>query len=426
MFKHRSLIILLFLGLVLRLSLVFIGYHGDLNNNISWGTLAYSRGLNGFYGSSDASEWPYSAPNQPPLTLLLFAGLRLVWEVTEKIILFLNANIPIFPSKLVWFWGDKGMILLVKLPSIIADLLIGLLIYKFIKRSVKYGKKAIVPFCFWLFNPLVWYNSSVWGQTDAVVNLLGLVAVFALLDKKLERFALFFALSLLFKGSLAVFIPLLLIVALKQGHSVKKWILSAIYVLGAVFLTSVWFHPYLDLPIWLFNLYKERIMPGEIGYLTANAFNLWYLVSSGKTPDSIQSVIFSARTVGFIIFGGFYLLILQKLRKTFDNHTVFFSLLLVALISFLFLTRIHERYLYPLFPYATLLLLPIPEMAFPLVILSIIHLFNLYNLFWVPSIPILEVIMRNSVLPSVFSIITITVFIYLLYLFLRQTSLLKK
>ena len=265
-------------------------------------------------------------------------------------------------------------------------------------------------------------SSSIWGQTDSIVNLLGLIAVISLLDKKIIRSVFFLTLSLLFKGSLTIFLPIFFVIALKQGHSVKKLFLSAIYALVLVLVSSVWFHPYLDLPIWLINLYKDRIMPGEIGYLTANAFNMWYLVSPDKTSDYMPIFGLSARTIGFIIFGGLYTAILLKLRKYSGNYMVLFSLSLVALASFLFITRMHERYLYPFFPYATFVLAILPQITVGFVLLSVIHLFNLYNLFWVPSLPALEAIMKNSNYPIAFSIITLAVFFNFLYIFLRQKS----
>src|SRR3989344_3257685 len=127
---RNKLFLILIAALALRLSLIFVAYHGDLNNNISWGTLAVERGLNGLYGSPDANDWPYSAPNQPPLTILMFTGLGLVWRFINSSAWWLNNNFSFFPSGFIWFWERSGMTLLVKLPSLLADLGIGYLIYK--------------------------------------------------------------------------------------------------------------------------------------------------------------------------------------------------------------------------------------------------------------------------------------------------------
>jgi len=411
--RSGKLLISIFLvALLLRLSLIFVAYHGDLNNNISWGQLAAERGLAGFY---EGLDWSYSAPNQPPLTILMFAATSVIWQAVENASWWLNNNFPIFPSPFIWFWESWGMTLLVKLPSILADLGIGWLIYKYLLKKKK--KLAILITTIWLFNPIIWYNSSIWGQTDSIVNLLGLISVFALLRKNIYIFIVFFVLSLLFKGSLAIFAPILIFVALKQRHTVTKWLNSAFLAFATVLLTSVWFYPHVDFFFWLQKLYLERIFPGEIGYLTANAFNFWWLVDSGKTLDSITYLGLSARVWGFAGIIGSMGAIGYWLRKKFSDKRIFLSFIFLSLAVFLFMTRIHERYLYPFFPYATILLSFIPGVAIPYIVLSITHLLNLYHLFWAPSFAPLEALYGLPWFAQTISIINIIVFFYLLRLF---------
>lgn len=412
-------LLLIFLGaLTLRLSLVFSAYHGDLNNNISWGTLAVDRGLNGFYDPPSqgfgGASWPYSAPNQPLLTILMFAVLRLTWQIIENVSWRLNNSILLFPSQFIWFWESRGMILLVKLPSILADLGIGWLIYKYFKDHKKEGvgfKLALV----WLFNPITWYNSSIWGQTDSIVNLLGLASFSFLLKRKLPLSGLLFTLSLLFKGSLVIFSPVLVAIAIKQGYKLKDYLQTTFYILLTTILVSVWFHPNFDLPIWFLNLYKNRILPGEIGYLTANAFNFWWLVDPGKIFDSQVFLGLTARLWGFVITLGVLVFVIYLLtKKKISDSKIFLTLAVAALVSFIFMTRIHERYLYPFFPYATLLLGFIPSLWAPYIVLSTTHLLNLYHLFWLPPIPFLEVVLSKTYLPQVLAIINLITFVYLL------------
>lgn len=402
---------------VFRLTIVYLGFHGDMNNQISWGTIAYQGGLNEFYEGKNLEKvkvvfengyaidkehtdtWTYSAPNQPPLTILMLTAMAGLWFFVGNIFSNLNYAFSAFPSGLVWFWESKGMILVMKLPSIIADLGIGYILYRFIRKSENIKKYASTIAVIWLFNPIVWYNSAIWGQTDSVVNLLGLLSVLSLLGKKLRWAAFWFSLCILFKGSLIYFAPILFSVALIQKYSWKEWIISIFYSFVVLLLTSIWFHPYFDFPLWLFELYTNVFIPGEIGYLSANAFNFWWLVDSGATYDSIKYFGVPARVWGFTI--PFFVMLWQIiiLRKGITNEKVIHALAITSFSIFLFMTRIHERYLYPFFPYATLLLVYIPRLWLLYIVISAIHLINLYNLFWVPSLPFLERAMHEFYLP---------------------------
>lgn len=412
---HKFLLIAA-VALLFRLPLIFTVYHGDLNNNISWGNLAVERGLMNFY---EGEDWSYSAPNQPPLTILLFAATSYIWQFMDATFWWLNQNYEIFYSPLIWFWESRGMMLLVKLPSILADLGIAYIIYSYMKRKKKetLGLKLSAV---WLFNPVTWYNSSIWGQTDAIVNFLGLAAVFFLLRKNLLIFTVFFTLSLLFKGSLAIFVPILIFIVLWQKHRVGEWIKAAAASLGVVVLASIWFHPSLDLVPWLVTLYKERILPGEIGFLTANAFNFWWLVDPGRTLDSAVYLGLPARVWGFTAALGGISGIIWWLKRKASDARIFYALALTALLTFLFMTRIHERYLYPFFPYSTLLLGLLPSTWGPYLVLSGLHLLNLYHLFWAPSFALLEVLYTISWFTQALSLVNIAIFFWVLRLGIKH------
>ncbi len=61
-----------------------------------------------------------------------------------------------------------------KVPIILADLVIGLLLYWNIPQS----KPVKLLFaCLWLFNPLIWYQSAVFGQFDAIAAAFLLASV---------------------------------------------------------------------------------------------------------------------------------------------------------------------------------------------------------------------------------------------------------
>ncbi len=413
----NKLIFVLLIGLVLRFFLIFVAFHGDLNNNFSWGDALLRYGAKGFY---EQKVWLYSAPNQPPLYILLFGLTSFLNKNIGSLVWYLNNNLGVFPSSLVWFWQNNGNIILLKLPSIFADLGIGYLIY-FAFKSRKKEKMGLILATIWLFNPITMYNSSVWGQTDPIVNLFGLVSILALLRKDLKFTVLFIVISLLFKGSLIIFLPVILLVLILQKHSMEKWI-KAFLLSGVVtVLITFWFHPSIDLPIWLFNLYTNRFFPGEIGYLTANGFNLWYLVDPGKVLDSVKYFGFTAHTLGYLItFVILGTVILKTKEKILEEKTILFLLAISALTTFLFFTRIHERYLYPFFPVATLLIGFMPEFFIPYLVLTFTFLLNMYNLFWAPGIASLVSTFENTQLPSIVSLTNLVTLFSSVFLFFKK------
>lgn len=419
------LVVIFFIAFILRMALVFSAYHGDLNNNISWGQIAYSQGLAGFYGSDKGEDWPYSAPNQPPLTILIFAGLAGFYDFIYQTSWSFNQAVQFFPSGIIWFLEEKGMTLLVKLPSIISDLAIGLLLFNYFHER-KNIKAAYTSSLVWLFNPAIWYNSSIWGQTDSVVNFLGLLAIVNLIKKRFVIFVALFTLSLLFKGSLIIFAPVLAYLALRQKYNLKTYLGGLVTALVIIFWIGIWFHPYFDFPVWFINLYVQRILPGEIGYLTANAFNFWWLVDSGKTLDSSVFLGLSAQVWGVLLTVAGILTTLFLFRKKYSEKNIWLALGLTVLVAFLFMTRMHERYLYPFFVPGTILLGFYPILIIPYFVLSMSHLLNLYHLFWEPPLPLLISLYKNDWFIPLISLVNIFFLPLLLYFFVKVGGKEKK
>lgn len=405
----KRFIFILFLGLIFRILLVPIARHGDVNNNTSWGQSLLSRGPRDFY---DGRMWLFSAPNQPPLYLYTFGITSFFQNGTTTLINSLNKQLAVFPSQLVWINEQWGELYWAKLPGIIADIGIAVVIYKFFVTKKKTG---LILSTLWLINPISWYNSAIWGGTDSIVNLLGLLSIYFLVNKKkLHLATIFFTLSLLFKGSIALLFPILLLIAIKQKHKSYEYVLSAVLSLLTVVIVALPFHTHLDSLIYLYRLYTERFFPGEIGSLTANAFNFWWIVDSGVTLDSKIYFGIAARLWGILFMSCGYLFLLYKVYKAKNNKSIFLSLSLIPLLTFLFMTRIHERYMYPFFPLATIALGEFSSLLVPLTILSVTNLLNMYHLFWAPGIPTLEYWYLNPTFMIVLSLVNLFTFGYIM------------
>ncbi len=377
---------LIAIGLGIRLLLIPTAFHGDLNNNYSWGKELVERGAVGLY---ERSEWSYSVPNQPPLYIITFGGSWLFFEKTGALITTLNKSLSVFPSSLVWFWENLGLSISMKLPGIIADIAIAIVIYKFFMHR-KENDNALALTAAWLLAPVAWYSSAVWGQVDTLVNLFGLLSILALIQKRLPTALMWYTVSILFKGSLLLFAPFLLLYAIQSKYSLSSWLRAIGLSALVIFSISFPFHPQADVFLWLGKLYGVQILPGEIGFLTANAFNFWWLVDSGKTLDAELFFGIPARIWGlgmFLTVAGWAMY--QMFRKL-TTASFLLLLIIVQLAGFMLLTRMHERYLFPVFPLGMILVGLTPSFWPYLGALVFLHLANLYSMFWAPGMPWLE------------------------------------
>jgi len=92
---------------------------------------------------------------------------------------------------------------------------------------------------------------------------------------------------------------------------------------------------------------------------------------------------------------------------------------LIALSSFMFLTNMHERYLYPAFPYLSILVGEgIISFGWYFVI-SFIHLLNLYNLWFYPRINFLINFLEFGGIVKIFSL-TLLFLLFFLFRFLIE------
>ena len=373
-------------ALLLRIFLSFGPYHPDLGNHLDWGIKFWQLGPKFFY---ENQFWQVSWANQPPGTIYVFALSRKIYEMIFAATWWLNLKIPAFPSFLIPLFQEKLYAALIKLPAILADLGIAYFIFKFLGK-IKDERTGRVGAAIFLFNPVIWYNSAVWGQTDAWINFFALWAGFLFWRKKPLWGIFIFLASLYFKGSLLILLPVFLILLWKAEVTWWKKLTVA--------LTTPIFFAYLSFPFvrwqspipWLYHLYRDRIFGHQGNMLTANAFNLWALLFGidFSRNDLGVSLGLTLKNWGQILFLVTSVAVLVKLLKQKKENLpmIFWAIALEAVLSFDFLTNMHERYLYPALPYLTMLLYVVPNLGWLYCSLSLIFFLNLYHLWYVPDV----------------------------------------
>ena len=406
MFRKKIIWFFVF-ALFLRLVLAFLVWHRDVYNHMDWGERFWSYGAAKFY-APETNVWGYLWPNQPPGTIYIFAIIYKFYKLVFSFFWWINISIPIFPSRLITFFETNLYPALLKFPAILADFGIACLIYKVLKLlPLKIGQKILffgkekrnfeykewassLGALIFLFNPIVWYNSSVWGQYDSVIFFLAFISFYFLIQKKSVLATLFYTLSLYTKLTLIVFAPLFLIFYIKRKYKLGEYFKSValpIIVVGFLTYSFSQTEPF----SWLFNLYKNKILVEQRQVVTSNAFNIWAgLTGIHQISHNNLFGPISFKTWGLALFFVSYFLPFYLVLRKKDLKTLLWSLAIVSISSFSLLTNMHERYLFSFFPIVTILIFLERRLLLFYVLITVLNLLNLYNFWWVPEISFLK------------------------------------
>lgn len=270
---------------------------------------------------------------------------------------------------------DNIFIFLLKVPAIVAEVIIGIFIYKEIRKYFS-QKLALLSFFLISFNPALIFNSSVWGQVDSVLTLFMLIAVIALKENNLVISSIFFGVSLLIKPQAIAIMPLFavfLINHLKLPNLVKLLLpgLLVIFILAFPFFPDQ----------TLINLARHVLnTAGEYSYTSINAYNFWGTVGFWIPDNQLWNGL-SYRMWGYILLASYWIIIGYLYLK---KKLSIYATASLATLGFFFLpTKVHERYLYPAIVFLVLLATLYKSKLLLILtgVLSLLHLLNLYYVY---------------------------------------------
>lgn len=412
--KKHQLFSLLFLGFFLRLSLIFLDYSFDVNNHISWAHDLWMRGFTGFFDKQSTEVYATIYPNYPPAALFIFYLFYPIGKFIFSIFWWLNINLPLFPSNLVLFVEKKFFLAgMLKLPAIFADLGTAWLCYLFAKKiSPKAKRLQLLIASLILFNPAFFYNSSYWGQIDIIPIFFVLASYYFLIYSKRHILSgILFTLALLVKPTAFVYFPIYIIFFINKNGFAN--FLKTLLIGNIIFIIS--FIPFLD----KFSLtapyiiYSEKILAAQsLPYASNGAFNFWLLITQfAPIKDTAPFILdISYRVWGFIGAGLFFILIIYKYKKS-----IFMASFLAAFASFLFLTKMHERYLILSLPFLLLRAVKDKRLLKWFYLLSLLSFANLYHSWPVPHNNFFVKLSQSSFAYNSVILILIVSFFFLLF-----------
>lgn len=357
MVKHWKLLALLALGLALRLLLMPQPdpFRFDLTIFwLPWMAFGAKFGLVQLYLHGEP------VVNYPPLYLALLTDLGKLYRL-------------LVPS----FAYTPLQSVLIKLPAVLADLAIGVLLYAAALRSAADRVRpadaaakpagltaALLAAALWLLNPAVIYVSAFWAQVDSLHTLWMIAALMAALGKRWGWSGLLLGLGLLTKLQAVVIAPLLLFMAWRLGwRPVARWTAACAGTLALGLLA-----PALGGALRpLLNVYT-----GAVGFypaLSMNAYNPWFVVQFvsneflGRTLNDTARVVgpVTLRWVGMALLAAYGLALLWILSRRWhlrqENASAwpapwqrldaFFAGGMLVFGFFTLATEMHERYSLP-------------------------------------------------------------------------------
>lgn len=296
------------------------GYTGDLYTFMGWADRVVTQGMGNFYQEGVFADYP---PGY--MYILYLLG-------TIKSVFGLETT-------------SVAARLLFKLPAILGDLIAGMIIYR--SGQKKFGKGlALGLMLLYLFNPGTLVNSAAWGQMDGFFVIFLLLAIISNTEGRMERSAVWFAISVLIKPQALIFTPVLLLTFLYR-RDWKRVLYSAGYGLAAFALLALPFFWGNGGLVALVNLYKSTL--SSYPYASVNAFNLFALTGGNWVPIDQKWLFLSYQTWGnisIVVATGLAVYFFMGKAGKKEEASYFIGLVLITVV-FILGPKMHERYLFP-------------------------------------------------------------------------------
>jgi len=278
-----------------------------------------------------------------------------------------------------------------KLPAILTDLGIGIVLY-LIGKNYYTPKKSLAIVGVFLFSLPIIYTSSVFGENDSIPIFFLALSFYFLNRKNVIPAGVFITLGILTKIQTVIFLPLIVAYLIKINGlaKLKNFLIGAFltfiitylpfYINGGMYLTFT--YPFFK----SIDLYPQTSM---------NAYNIWWIFTNSFWSDKsnllsmsnigdFKTIIgtLSYKLIGLSLFiiaylGTFIRLIKNKIIK-FQIYE--FSLLgfFISLSFFSLPTQMHERYILPIFLFLPFLFVKNNYWKIITIILNITVFLNLY------------------------------------------------
>lgn len=301
---------------------MYLGNETDMNCFLSWSDMIFNDGISQFYKADAFTDYP---PGY--MYILYVAGALKHMFHTE--------------------WNSTLSVIIVKMPSIIANLGTAWLLYQIAKKYWKNNGATIIAALF-LINPTVLLDGPLWGQTDAVFTFFIVLMCYLISEKKLIPAYFVFAAGILIKPQSLIFTPVLIFGIVDQifledfnWNKFFKNLGLGLLAIGMIALLMV--------PFGFneaFSQYKETM--GSYEYASVNAYNFWALLGKdwASQNDTLMGITYKNWGTFFIVLTVILAGVIHFRAKNHPSKYYFSGAFIVTSV-FSLAVRMHERYIYP-------------------------------------------------------------------------------
>jgi hypothetical protein len=346
-----KLLVIIIIGLTIRLVLApFTSYPFDV---YIWYTISTQISNGGTIGTTGIGYIPMLYYTLVPISYTYSHLVTMVGIKPTPVTVFpvlvrreIGSPSPLIPVSVL---PDPLFNLLVKIPSIIADLFSALIIYDMI--LARFGKNAASnSFILWFLNPMLVWISAVWGQYDSLPALFTLLSTYFMWKKKFYLSGITLAIAIGYKVYPILLAIPLFYYAYKTERSGKKLILPLLVFVTALLLL---FFP------WIASGFNTKYYGfytpiGNPSTHPQNTYGLTYWSIAPFTPITGPQVLITFVSILVLAFLVVTLLMLLKTKHLSLESLCFWELAFIATI-FLSYPTVNEQWFIWLLPFLTLL-----------------------------------------------------------------------
>jgi Gpi18-like mannosyltransferase len=246
-----------------------------------------------------------------------------------------------------WLDSDRLLDFAVRLPLVLSNLLLAALVYVEARRIVP--ARAVLALALVALNPALIFDTAYWGQADALLTLLVVLAFVSLARGRPERAWVTMALAVLVKPLAAPLAPLVALETLRRFGPARVFRCAGVAAVAvlAVFLPFAWIGR-------LGDIVREVVLQVDVmPFVSVNAHNLWWLVGGGVPWVSAQVRplgLLSFKMLSLALFGAFYAVTLVRLWRSSEERASSVAAAGTALGFFVLVTHMHENHLFAAVP----------------------------------------------------------------------------